>query len=141
MAACPHGAREDPGRAPRPRPAARGHRVRDRGLRVEHQEVLPPVGVAAGRGPVALPALPDRDRDGGVMKIADKRKVIEVLLCCGQDPSTFQTRETTGGTADALEADGWVDLESNRQWMEVRREVAGTIPHNEVCITAAYRLI
>jgi hypothetical protein len=73
--------------------------------------------------------------------LADKRKVIEVLLCCGQDPSTFQTRETTGGTAAALESSGFVDLESNRQWMDVRREVEGSIPHNEVCITAAYRLI
>jgi hypothetical protein len=75
------------------------------------------------------------------VKLADKRKVIEVLLCCGQDPSTHVTMETTGGTAIALGVTGFVDLESNRQWMEVRREMDGLTPHNEVCITAAYRLI
>jgi hypothetical protein len=78
------------------------------------------------------------------MKLADKRKVIEVLLCCAQNPWSRAIREHTGGTARALEVSGRVDLASNWEWMEARRDfpVVDRGPtHGEVCITAAYRLI
>jgi hypothetical protein len=74
----------------------------------------------------------------------DKRKVIEVLLCCAQNPWTHAIREHTGGTARALEVSGRVDLASNWQWMETRREFPFADrgwTHGDVCITAAYRLI
>lgn len=75
------------------------------------------------------------------MTLADKRKVIEVLLCCGQDPCASQLRETTGGTARALEVERSVDTEAHRQWLSVRRESMLALPHGDLCITAAYRLI
>jgi hypothetical protein len=81
------------------------------------------------------------DREVAV-KIGDKRKVIEVLLCCGRDPYGFNG--TTGDFARAIGATKAADAEARKQWNETRLDIgfcAVNAEHGEICITAAYRLI
>ena len=74
------------------------------------------------------------------MTLDDKRKVIEVLLCCGQNPYCFIG--TTGDFARAIGAGDRADSEARRLWLAVRRDDAALkADHGEICITAAYRLI
>lgn len=76
------------------------------------------------------------------MKINDKRKVIEVLLCAAQTPDDFAMLSTW----DAARQIDCVDVrfEANSIWSSVANDVDlefRTGHHGTVCLEAAYRLI
>jgi hypothetical protein len=75
------------------------------------------------------------------MTLADRRKVIEVLLCCGQNPCAEFMQETTDTTARSIVVSKHIAVGAHRQWLSTRRSTDGWPPHAEICITAAYRLI
>lgn len=76
------------------------------------------------------------------MKIADKRKVIEVLLCCAQSPDDHCGWLTTHEVSRMIH--GKRVRGHHKAWMSVRRasDRAGhEETHGAIAITAAYRLI
>jgi hypothetical protein len=77
------------------------------------------------------------------MTLADKRMVVELLLCTGQNP--YACFGTTVEIGMLLDVTAHVDIEGNRQWRECRRAIiaAGRSPaaHGSISIEAAYRLI
>lgn len=77
------------------------------------------------------------------MKLADKRKVIEVLLCCAQNPDSIH-EDSTWDTCTALDFDDATPVRSDAAWQSARDDVAIDVhdgSHGTACLEAAYRLI
>lgn len=78
------------------------------------------------------------------MTLDDKRKVIEVLLCAGQDAEAYTM--TTSVAAGACGEPGWdIVVAADRAWRsssaDAVKATGDILVHGALCITAAYRLI
>ena len=81
------------------------------------------------------------------MTLDEKRDAIEILLCCAQEPWSFQPRATTwtasrtlGHPASGAYSAG--QLIAARRWKSVRPGLDWhKYTHGDTCLEAAYRLI
>lgn len=78
------------------------------------------------------------------MTLADKRKVIEVLLCCGQDVDGF-TMTTSRGSGECGYSEWGILVAADRAWRTSSaahvKKTGDVALHGALCIDAAYRLI